>query len=222
MSLSLHGIKKTYHFHGQDLLILNDLNLEVGQGRTVAILGPSGSGKTTLLSVLAGLENPDSGEVVICQNKIFQSNEEERTKFRARNVGIVFQQFHLIPHLTAVENVTLPLEIMGRKQGSEEKAVELLRAVGLGERLSHRPGELSGGECQRVAIARSLISDPKLLLADEPSGNLDTKTGHEVMDLFFSMARAQSITTVLVTHNESLVGLCDEAYRLQEGKLVKI
>jgi len=223
MSLHLKNVKKSYTFKNQVLPILKGVNLDLAKGESAAILGPSGSGKTTLLSILAGLETPDEGEVNFNGKNLFTMDEEARTRFRALNVGVVFQQFHLVPHLTAVENVVLPLEISGQFREKTslrfEKAKELLSAVGLSHRLDHKPGELSGGECQRVAIARALVTNPQWILADEPSGNLDTKTGQEVMSLFFRMAKENSITTILVTHNESLTQLCQKAYRLGEGQL---
>ncbi|MBX2987809.1 MAG: ABC transporter ATP-binding protein [Bdellovibrionaceae bacterium] len=217
MSLIIKNLKKSYHQGDENIEILRGLNAEIGQGRIVAIVGRSGSGKSTLLSLLAGLEGADSGRIEIDGTDITGLSEKELTDFRARRISIVFQQYHLVSHLTALENVMLPLEILGRDQ-AREKATALLKRMGLEHRLHHVPGKMSGGECQRVAIARALVVEPKILLADEPSGNLDTDTGDKVMDLFFEMARSTGITTILVTHSESLAARCQQILRLSHGQ----
>lgn len=218
MSLILSGVSKNYQQAQTRIEVLKNLSLKVATGEVVAILGPSGSGKSTLLSLLSGLDAPTSGQLEVQGVQLDQLTEEEITDFRGKNIGIVFQQFHLMSHLTALENVLLPLEING-DFNSSERAAELLRQVGLGDRQHHFPSQLSGGECQRVAIARSLIHAPKLLLADEPSGNLDVGTGAKVMDLFFDLVRKHKTTTVLVTHSEELAARCDRRFRLSAGQL---
>jgi putative ABC transport system ATP-binding protein len=182
------------------------------------IVGQSGSGKSTLLSILAGLERADTGDISVDKINLTPLTEQELTLFRAQNIAIVFQQYHLISHLTALENVMLALEIL-KMANAKERAEEVLKELGLGHRLNHFPSQLSGGECQRVAIARALVVKPKILLADEPSGNLDTHTGDKVMDVFFDVVRKQKITTILVTHSEALAQRCGRRLRLEEGIL---
>ena len=198
--------------------VLKGVDLEIARGRSVGIVGPSGSGKSTLLMVMAGLERVDSGEVVIDGAPFHTMSEDQTAAFRGRNIGIVFQSFHLIPNMTALENVAVPLELAG-----EAKAFEIARreltAVGLGERLSHYPGQLSGGEQQRVAIARALAPSPALLIADEPTGNLDESTGRSIVDLIFALRRERGATLVLVTHDLSLAALCDRTVRLRAGRI---
>lgn len=216
MSLKVNFLQKSYRQGDQKIDVLKGLNVEVSDGQLVSVLGRSGSGKSTLLSLLAGLESADAGQILIDGTDIVGLSEKDLTQFRAKKISLVFQQYHLVSHLTALENVVLPLEILGRPQG-EEKARTLLKELGLEHRLDHTPGQLSGGECQRVAIARALVVEPKILLADEPSGNLDVHTGDKVMDLFFDVARKHKITTILVTHSESLARRCEKSYRLEEG-----
>lgn len=217
MSLSIRKLRKSYQQGDSKLEILKGLEAEVKNGEIVSVVGRSGSGKSTLLSILAGLESADEGQVLIEGTDLCQLSEKDLTELRARQISIVFQQYHLISHLTALENVTLPLEILGRAN-SEKKAAELLTEMGLGHRLDHVPARLSGGECQRVAIARALIVEPKILLADEPSGNLDTETGDQVMELFFQAARRHKTTTLLVTHSEALARRCDRVLHLEAGR----
>lgn len=198
---------------------LKDVSFQVGKGETVAIVGPSGSGKTTLLSVLAGLEPPTAGRISLEDQVLADMNESKLSRFRGENIGIVFQQFHLMPHLTALENVCLPLEILDQ-DNVVTRAEQALQAVGLRERKNHLPHQLSGGECQRVAIARASVVEPNILLADEPSGNLDTKTGEKVMDILFSLVRNKQMTMVLVTHDTNLANRCDRKIHLEGGALV--
>ncbi|NCN41678.1 ABC transporter ATP-binding protein [bacterium] len=197
------------------------MNFEVKESEVVAILGPSGSGKSTLLSLLALLDSPDSGNLSFDGNDATNWDENRRTLYRGENIGIIFQQFHLVPYLTALENVTLPLVINSSLKESEihQRAEELLQSVRLGDRMSHKPSQLSGGECQRVAFARSLIHRPKILLADEPSGNLDQGTSSTVMDLFFDLVRKTKTTTLLVTHDPQLAEFCDRKLTLSRGQL---
>ena len=197
------------------------MNFEVKESEVVAILGPSGSGKSTLLSLLALLDSPDSGSLSFDGRDATHWDENQRTRYRGENIGIIFQQFHLVPYLTALENVTLPLVINSSLEESEihRRAEELLQSVQLGDRMSHKPSQLSGGECQRVAFARSLIHRPKILLADEPSGNLDQGTSSTVMDLFFDLVRKTKTTTLLVTHDPQLAEFCDRKLTLSRGQL---
>ena len=220
MSVQITGLRKSFHQGESTIEVLKNLQANIATSELVAIIGRSGSGKSTLLSLLAGLEQPDGGEIVINGQNIAQLSENERTSFRGHNISIVFQQFHLISHLTALENVTLPLEIQGvALNEARDRAQELLREVQLDHRLNHYPTQLSGGESQRVAIARALIVRPKLLLADEPSGNLDTQTGDAVMDVFFKAAQSHKTTTILVTHSNSIAARTSRTLTLQNGVL---
>jgi len=217
VSVRIEALRKEY-LQGQSTIeALKGVDVSVTSGELVAILGASGSGKSTLLGLLAGLDQPTAGKIVIDGTDLYSLPETKRTSFRAHHISLVFQQFHLLPHLTALENVNLPLEIIGSP--SEEKARNLLEAVGLAARVHHLPSQLSGGESQRVAIARALITEPKLLLADEPSGNLDGDTARAVMDLFFRTVREKKITCFLVTHNEELAARCDRILRIKGGLL---
>ncbi|MBI4483592.1 MAG: ABC transporter ATP-binding protein [Acidobacteria bacterium] len=202
------------------LQILRGLNLEVEPGKMVAITGVSGSGKSTLLHILGGMEAPDAGQVLFDGVDIFTLSREALASFRNRTVGFVFQFHHLLPEFTAQENVMFPYLIRGEDATrAREKASQLLALVGLAERLQHKPGELSGGEQQRVAIARALLADPRVVLADEPTGNLDPHTGEAIHHLLRRLHDERALTTVVVTHNEELAGHCDAGYRLVEGKL---
>ena len=198
--------------------VLKGVSLEVLRGEATGIVGPSGSGKSTLLMVLAGLEKVDAGEVWIAGERIDGRSEDAVAAFRGRNVGIVFQSFHLIPNMTALENVAVPLELAGHADPFAV-AREELAAVGLAERITHYPGELSGGEQQRVAIARALAPDPKILIADEPTGNLDQATGRQVADLLFSKAQERGMTLVLVTHDPSLAARCARQISMRSGRI---
>ena len=210
MILQLDRLEKTYAHGSTSVTVLKDLTFEAAKAETIAILGPSGSGKSTLLSLLAGLDKPTSGTISV--------HGENLSRFRAKNLGIIFQQFHLMSNLTAHENVMLPLEISGSRD-AEARARAALESVGLGARLTHFPSELSGGECQRVAIARAIAVEPQILLADEPSGNLDLKTGNQVMQLLFDLVKKTKSTLILVTHNEQLASWCDKQYNLHNGQL---
>ncbi len=220
MSLSIKNLSKSYMQNNDKLSILRSLNLEVRTSEIVAVVGASGSGKSTFLSLVAGLDSFDEGDIWINQKSIKDLTRAEMTKFRAENIGFVFQQFHLISHLTAFENLSLPLEILGRPFTADD-ILKNLENVGLAHRATHNPTELSGGECQRLALARGLITKPKLLLADEPSGNLDSETGQKVMGLFFEQTRLSKTTTVLVTHDLALAKKCDRIFVLHEGHLVE-
>jgi putative ABC transport system ATP-binding protein len=198
--------------------ILKDISLRVGSGEAIGLIGPSGSGKSTLLMVMAGLERPDSGQVVVNDTAFNDLDEDGLARFRGRHVGIVFQSFHLIPTMTALENVAVPLELAGRLDAAERAARELT-LVGLGERLHHYPTQLSGGEQQRVALARALAPDPAILVADEPTGNLDESTGKQIVDLLFAQHAQRGMTLVLVTHDTSLAQRCDRVVRLRSGRI---
>jgi len=199
--------------------VLKGMQLTIDAGESVGIVGPSGSGKSTLLMVLAGLERLDSGEIIIDGTPLHNLSEDRVAEFRGRNIGIVFQSFHLIPNMTALENVAVPLELANVRDAFEIARQELI-SVGLGERLSHYPGQLSGGEQQRVAIARALAPSPKLLIADEPTGNLDGETGKQVADLIFSKQAERDMTLVLVTHDASLAARCSRQVRVRSGEIV--
>jgi putative ABC transport system ATP-binding protein len=198
--------------------ILKDISLNVGRGEAVGLIGPSGSGKSTLLMVLAGLERPDQGSVTVAGQDIGKLDEDALARFRGRQIGIVFQSFHLIPTMTAQENVAVPLELAGRRDAFQRAATEL-EAVGLGARIGHYPAQLSGGEQQRVALARALAPHPAILVADEPTGNLDETTGREIIDLMFARFTAHAMTLVLVTHEAPLARRCDRVIRLRSGRI---
>jgi len=199
--------------------VLKKMSLTVAAGESVGIVGPSGSGKSTLLMVLAGLERIDSGEIFISGNPLHTMSEDQVADFRGRNIGIVFQSFHLIPNMTALENVAVPLELAGRPDAFA-LAREELASVGLAERLTHYPGELSGGEQQRVAIARALAPAPAMLIADEPTGNLDTETGRQIADLLFAKRVERGMTLLLVTHDPTLAGRCSWQIRVRSGEIL--
>ena len=201
------------------LLILHDVSFAVKAGEAVAIIGASGSGKSTLLGLLAGLDTPSSGRIVLDGHELAALDEDGRALFRGKNLGFVFQSFQLLPALNALENVMLPLELAGASN-IRQRATQLLQRVGLGERLEHYPRTLSGGEQQRVAIARAFVSEPKLLFADEPTGNLDTATGASIIDLLFSLNRERGTTLVLVTHDAALGSRCNRRLEISAGQLV--
>lgn len=202
------------------LVILDGVDLAVGRGASLAIVGASGSGKTTLLGLLAGLDSPSEGEVLLTGQSLGRLDEEARARLRRRLVGFVFQSFHLLPALSAEENVMLPLELEGRDD-ARERAAKALADVGLGQRLHHYPRQLSGGEQQRVALARAFVHGPELLFADEPTGNLDQRTGAAVTDLLFALNREHATTLVLVTHDNTLASRCARILRLRDGRVVE-
>jgi putative ABC transport system ATP-binding protein len=212
------GLGKTVPNGSTGLTILNDISFEVRTGEAVAIVGVSGSGKSTLLGLLAGLDTPSEGAVRVDGHELFGLDEDGRARLRARMLGFVFQSFQLLPAMTALENVMLPLELAGEK-GARAAAGAMLERVGLGERLGHYPKQLSGGEQQRVAIARAFVTRPALLLADEPTGNLDAATGKQIIDLMFELNRERGTTLLLVTHDEGLSQRCDRILRLAGGRL---
>jgi putative ABC transport system ATP-binding protein len=201
------------------LTILDDVSLAVNAGESVAVVGASGAGKSTLLALLAGLDTPSSGQVWLAGTELSALDEDGRAEMRAKHVGFVFQSFHLVPSLTALENVMLPLELAGRTD-ARQAARQVLDQVGLAGRLGHYPRQLSGGEQQRVAIARAFVTSPSVLFADEPTGNLDTNTGARVVNLLFELNRATGTTLVLVTHDRDLAARCDRMVELDAGRLV--
>ncbi|TFH12683.1 MAG: ABC transporter ATP-binding protein [Nitrosomonadales bacterium] len=215
----VQAISLTKHVKNSDaqLTILQDINLEVNVGEAVSIVGASGSGKSTLLGLLAGLDTPSSGKVYLDGEDIFLLSEDDRAELRGRMLGFVFQSFQLLPVLTAIENVMLPLELSGAGN-ARTVALELLGRVGLDARLNHYPKQLSGGEQQRVAIARAYVTHPKLLLADEPTGNLDSTTGAQIINLMFELNRERGTTLILVTHDKAISNRCTRQVKLVEGK----
>lgn len=217
--LQAHNIIKNYQ-QGADskVEVLKGVSFAVHKNETVSIVGASGGGKSTLLSMLSGIDRPTSGSVQVLDKDLSKFSDDEVTRFRGQNIGIVFQQFHLVSHLTALENVMLPLEI-NKQSDPQSRAQTLLEEVGLKHRLDHRPAQLSGGEIQRVAIARAIASQPKLILADEPSGNLDVNTGSKIMDLLFEMTSKHNSTLVLVTHSPELAARCSRQLMLEDGKI---
>ena len=219
--ISLDDIHLTLGTGASRVHVLRGMSLDVPAGRSVGVVGPSGSGKSTLLMVMAGLERVDSGSVILAGADFARLNEDELAAFRGRNIGIVFQSFHLIPNMTALENVAVPLELAGTADAFDKAAAEL-RAVGLSERLNHYPAQMSGGEQQRVAIARALAPDPRILVADEPTGNLDEDTGAQIAKLLFDKQRERGTTLVLVTHDPSLAAQCDVQVRVRAGEIESV
>jgi len=218
--LKVSSLTKSVQLEDKTLELLQPIDLTVNSGETIAIVGSSGSGKTTLLSILAGLDLPTSGEVYLKNHGLHQLNEEQRSQVRANHVGFIFQQFLLINSLTALENVMLPAELANIAD-AESRGKELLEKVGLGDRLDHYPSQLSGGEQQRVAIARAFISKPDILFADEPTGNLDTKTGLHITELLFELNEQLGTTLVLVTHDTKLVAKCQRQVEMDSGVLTE-
>lgn len=218
-AISLEGVHLTLESAAGPVNILRGIDLSIGAGETVGIVGPSGSGKTTMLMVLAGLERPSGGKVYVAGHDLTTMSEDALARFRRDHVGIVFQAFHLVPTMTALENVAVPLELAGQKDAFA-RAAAALEAVGLGHRLSHYPGQLSGGEQQRTAIARAFATRPKVLLADEPTGNLDGDTGRHVIDLLFGQCAEYGATLLLITHDPALAARCQRQVRVSDGRIV--
>jgi len=217
--IQLHGVSKTVDSGGSPLTILHPLDLTVPAGRSLAIVGPSGSGKSTLLGLMAGLDAPSTGEISIDGVTITNLGEDALARLRGRLIGFVFQFFHLMPSLTAFENVLVPMELAGARD-AHPRATRLLHDVGLDARVHHYPSQLSGGEQQRVALARALANDPKVLLADEPTGNLDSQNGQHVIDLLFEVNRTRDTTLVLVTHDRELAARADVQILMRDGRVV--
>lgn len=218
--LKVNNLTKTYRSGSKELTVLNDVSFSIPEGSSFSIVGPSGSGKTTLLGLCAGLDTTDSGSVTLCGTELSSLTEDERAILRNQKVGFVFQDFQLLPTLTALENVVVPLELQGVKN-ADTTGRELLEKVGLGSRLDHYPNQLSGGEQQRVALARAFSNNPQILFADEPTGNLDEATGEKVTNLLFELNKQAGTTLVIVTHDMELAGMTDHMIRLKGGKLIE-
>ena len=221
--IKIKGVKKVFRMGNEKIFAVNNIDLNIKKGEICCLLGKSGSGKSTLLNLLAGLEKPTKGEIIIANKHIERMNEEQLALFRQKNVGFVFQSYNLLSTLTAMENVTLPLifEKVPKKQRIE-RAKKMLSAVGLKERMNHKPKEMSGGQQQRVSIARAFINNPKIIFADEPTGNLDTKTTYEMMDLITGMARKNKQTLIIVTHDLEISEYADRIIHFSDGKIEKI
>jgi putative ABC transport system ATP-binding protein len=217
-AISLSGVNLSLGRDAARVHILKDIDLHIGRGEAIGLVGPSGSGKTTLLMVLAGLERADTGSITVAGADLQKLDEDALARFRGRNVGIVFQSFHLIPTMTALENVAVPLELAGEPDAQSRARAELGK-VGLAERLHHYPAQLSGGEQQRVALARALAPNPAILVADEPTGNLDEATGKQVIELLFAGHVERGTTLILVTHDNALAQRCDRIVRLRSGRI---
>jgi putative ABC transport system ATP-binding protein len=218
-SIAIEDVRLTLASAAGPVNILNGVSLTVAHGEALALLGPSGSGKSSLLMVAAGLEAATSGSVTVAGQPLNKLNEDQLARFRREHVGIVFQSFHLVPTMTALENVAVPLELL-RRPDAFTKAAGALEAVSLGHRLDHYPGQLSGGEQQRVALARAIVHEPEVLFADEPTGNLDGATGAAIVDLLFSLRARAGATLFLVTHEQSLAARCDRILRMNDGVIV--
>lgn len=217
--LNIKNLEKSYSSGSKKLQVLQSISFEIEAGATFAIVGPSGSGKTTLLGLAAGLDHPDSGTIALCGAQLESLNEDERALLRNKNVGFVFQNFQLLPTLTALENVAVPLELQGNKN-AKKIAKELLEKVGLADRFDHYPSQLSGGEQQRVAVARAFSNQPAILFADEPTGNLDAATGEKIIELLFRLNKESGTTLVIVTHDMELAQKTQHILRLKGGKIV--
>lgn len=220
MILEARDIRKTYKGVNKDLTVLDNINFTVEKGEALSIVGPSGSGKTTLLGLCAGLDSPTSGLINLAGEPISQMSENEKASLRNRKVGFIFQNFQLLPTLTALENVMIPLELQERAKGAKARAKELLERVGLGGRHDHYPSQLSGGEQQRVSLARAFSNDPEILFADEPTGNLDEETGLIVENLLFELNKEMNTTLVIVTHDLELANKTDRIIKLKGGKII--
>lgn len=217
--LKIHELKKTYTSGSKKLTVLEDVSFEIERGETFSIVGPSGSGKTTLLGLSAGLDYPDSGSIELCGNNLKDLNEDQRAQLRNNEVGFIFQNFQLLPTLTALENVIVPLELQGIKNAAKI-GMELLDKVGLADRFHHYPSQLSGGEQQRVALARAFSNTPSILFADEPTGNLDQETGEKVIQLLFDLNKEAGTTLVIISHDLDLANRTQQILRLKGGKIL--
>lgn len=221
--IEIKGVRKVYRMGDEKVIALDNVSFTIEQGEFCCLLGTSGSGKSTLLNLMAGLEKPTKGEIKIKDRHVEKMSEKQLAVFRRNHVGFVFQSYNLLPTLTALENVSLPLIFMGiSKAAREKKSVEMLKAVGLEKRLRHKPGQMSGGQQQRVSIARAFIAKPEIVFADEPTGNLDTKTTREVMDLITTMARKNKQTLIIVTHDVEIAEYADKIIHVRDGNIDKI
>lgn len=220
--LRIEGLTKTFHKDGSEIPVLRGIDLDVDAGDAVSIMGRSGAGKTTLLQIVGTLDRPSAGRVFVDGQDVFALREGPLSRFRGRSIGFVFQFHHLLPEFTTLENAAMPARIAGvSRDEAEARAESLLQRVGLGHRLTHRPGELSGGEQQRVALARAMVMQPRLLLADEPTGNLDAKTGGAVFELFREMTEALGAAVIVVTHNTDLAAAMSRRFEMTDGELVE-
>ena len=220
--IEARGVEKTYRVGPVAVPALRGVDLRIDEGEMIAIMGPSGCGKTTLLNCLSGLDDVDAGEITVAGHALHGMDDEARTRFRAQSMGFIFQSYNLLPVLTAVENVELPLLVSGTGvKEARKRALEALGSVGLEERAHHKPTELSGGQQQRVTIARSLVNHPAIVWADEPTGNLDTRTGSEVLDIMKRLNRERGQTYVIVTHDASLAATCDRILHMENGRMVR-
>lgn len=218
--LEAHALHKVYRNGEAELHVLKGIDLTIEKGRIISIVGPSGAGKSTLLHLLGGLDVPTSGEVILKGMDLYKLDDEKRAKVRNEMLGFVFQFYHLLPEFTALENVVLPVLIKGMpKKGASDYAKKLLEDVGLGERLNHKPSELSGGEHQRVAIARALVNEPEIVFCDEPTGNLDSKTGSDIQELLWRINREKGETLIIVTHDEKIARYADRIIHIEDGVL---
>jgi len=221
--IQLRNLRKIYKMGDEKIIALNNIDLDIGKKEFVCLIGTSGSGKSTLLNMMAGLEKPTRGEIIINEMHLEKMDEKQLAKFRQLNIGFVFQSYNLIPTLTALENVSLVLTFKGVPKSSRDKvASKMLKNVGLGNRLHHKPSEMSGGQQQRVSIARAFVSNPRIVFADEPTGNLDTRTTYEVMDLITGMAKEYSQTLVIVTHDVEISGYAHRVIHLRDGSIERI
>lgn len=216
--ISLQNVDFTLKGPSQDIKILANVNFAALAGESVAVIGPSGSGKSSFIMLMAGLDLPSSGKILVAEQDIVKMNEDQRAEFRSLHIGIVFQSFHLINTMTALENCSLPLEFLG-VEDAQDKAVEILERVGLGERINHYPRQMSGGEQQRVGLARALIAKPPILLADEPTGNLDDENSERIADLLFSASKESNTCLILVTHDLELAKRCERVLKMDNGRL---
>ena len=218
--VSASGLTKTYESGRSRVVVFENLSLEISEGEMVAVIGPSGAGKSTLLHLLGGLDRPTAGTVMVAEFDIFKLGDVDLARFRNGEIGFIFQFHHLLPEFTAVENTMMPLLIArSSRRAALERAESMLKSVGLSDRVTHRPGEMSGGEQARVALARALVTQPRLLLADEPTGDLDSKTSESIHSLLREVHRSQKLTSVIVTHNERLASQCDRVLHLEDGRL---
>lgn len=217
--LKITGLEKTYTSGNKQLTVLHDISFEVHKGQTFSIVGPSGSGKTTLLGLCAGLDQPNAGSVELCGQDLNSLNEDQRAQLRNKEVGFIFQNFQLLPTLTALENVSVPLELQGDKEAAK-KSMDLLEKVGLKDRFHHYPSQLSGGEQQRVALARAFANSPSILFADEPTGNLDEDTGEKVIQLLFDLNKEAGTTLVIISHDMDLANRTEQILRLKGGQVL--